>query len=83
MNNDEKLNCIIQKLNDINSKLNDIDNRLKIVENSTDNMDNHISFVENIYEVVKHPMSSLLSLYYGKSNHNDLCYNLENCKKIK
>jgi len=42
-----------------------LNTNLNCINQSTQNMDNHINFVENVFDVVKHPFSSLLSLYYG------------------
>jgi chromosome segregation ATPase len=54
----------------------EINKNLNSINNCTKNMDNHINFVENVFDVVKHPFSSLLSLYYGKDKasqiHNDI-----------
>ena len=42
---------------------------LNCINRSTQNMDHHINFVENVFDVVKYPFSSLLSLYYGFKKH--------------
>jgi hypothetical protein len=35
-------------------------------------MDHHIHFVENVFDVVKHPFSSLLRLYYRENKTNEI-----------
>jgi hypothetical protein len=84
-NNDVKLksNNIDDKLNYIIEKLNNIDSRLTLIENSTQNMDHHISFVENVYDIVKYPMTSLLTLYYGKNKHNESIENIKRYRQLK
>ena len=42
-----------------------LNTHLNCINRSTQNMDHHINFVENVFDVVKYPFSSLLSLYYG------------------
>jgi hypothetical protein len=78
-----KLNNIDDKLNYIIEKLNNIDSRLTLIENSTQNMDHHISFVENVYDIMKYPMTSLLTLYYGKNNHNNTIENIKHYRQLK
>lgn len=46
--------------------------RLNCINRSTRNMDNHINFVESVFDVVKHPFSSLLRLYYGQNKTNEI-----------
>jgi hypothetical protein len=42
-----------------------LNTNLNCINRSTQNMDHHINFVENVFDVVKYPFSSLLRLYYG------------------
>lgn len=49
----------------------DIQNTLNTINKSSRNMDEHIEFVENIYDIVKHPVSSLLNYYYGQNKEID------------
>ena len=70
---DEIIHQNIKESENLNTNLNSI-NR------STRNMDHHINFVENVFDVVKHPFSSLLSLYYGNKTNEiedilDIHYN--------
>lgn len=46
-----------------------LNTHLNCINRSTQNMDHHINFVENVFDVVKYPFSSLLSLYYGNKKH--------------
>ena len=78
----DKPNCINDKLNYIIEKLINIESRLSLIENSTQNMDHHISFVENVYDIVKYPMTSLLTLYYGKNKHNEVIINVKRHKQL-
>lgn len=45
-----------------------INTNLDYINRSAQNMDHHINFVENVFDVVKHPFSSLLRLYYTPNN---------------
>lgn len=65
-----------------------INKNLNCIHNTTKNMDNHITFVENVFDVVKHPFSSLLRLYYGdnktsKIHNNILDIHYSSRKKIE
>jgi hypothetical protein len=46
-----------------------LNTNLNCINRSTQNMDHHINFVENVFDVVKHPFSSLLRLYYGNKTN--------------
>lgn len=45
----------------IEKRLDDIEGKLEYISNSSRNMDNHISFVENIYGIVKKPFFYILN----------------------
>jgi hypothetical protein len=61
---DNKLDIIIGKLDILDTRISKIESILNNINTSTENMDDHINFVENVYTVVKNPISSLLKLYY-------------------
>lgn len=83
----DKLDIIIQKLQDIETnikqikeKISNIETTLNIINTSSQNMDEHIEFVENVYEVVKNPFSSVLEYYYGE---NKQITDITNIKRLK
>jgi hypothetical protein len=49
-----------------------INTNLNCINHSTRNMDHHIHFVENVFDVVKYPFSSLLRLYYRENKTNEI-----------
>ena len=69
------------KIDYLNNKVDRLTLSLEKVLLSTENMDNHISFVENVYTVVKKPFSNLLYWYDKNTNINKL--NISDNKKIK
>lgn len=56
--------------------------KLNSINSSSQNMDHHINFVENVFDVVKHPFSSLLRLYYGNEIKNILDVNYNSRLKL-
>lgn len=75
------LEILNKKFDELNNKVDKLTLLLEKVLSSTENMDNHISFVENVYTVVKKPFSNLLYWYDKNTNINEL--NVEkNHKKI-
>lgn len=72
-----QLNNIQKELTDIKSQLDNIQTQLKNVSTDTNKMNDHISFVENVYEVVKSPFEKALNYYYGNS------VELQNIKRIQ
>ena len=67
-----------QKLEEINERTKRIEIKINKIEQSIKHMDGHIDFVESVYDVVKKPFVSLLSLYSDEmckiktldANHN-------------
>jgi hypothetical protein len=71
-------------LANINNELTNIKQELQLhtvqlndISKNSDKMDNHISFVENIYDIVKSPFEKTLSYYYGNT------VELEKIKRIE
>ena len=65
-NLDKKMDKIEILLEKIIKQNEDNTTTLVSISSSTGNMDHHISFVENVFDVVKYPFSSFLNLYYNK-----------------
>lgn len=65
-------NNLKNKIDHIDNKINHIHTLLESIASSTKNMDNHISFVENVYTVVKKPVSNILGWYDKKTNIEEL-----------
>lgn len=53
---------ILQTLRSIESRLDRIENILEKNSKSAKKMDDHIQFIDEIYDVVKKPVSTLLSM---------------------
>lgn len=71
---------VLKKLDQIQDKLDLIDKKLELINNSTTNMDNHISFIEVIYNRVKHPLNYIISTFSPNtltlsSQHNNKLLN--------
>ncbi len=62
----EKLNKIESNLEKVNDRINKIEKDLNDIKSNTNKMDKHINFVESMYDIVRSPMSDLLSYYYGE-----------------
>ena len=59
MNNNEE---VMRLLLELNKKLEEIDNRLTLIENHTGIMTTHIDFVENVYNIIKYPMTKIVDM---------------------
>jgi len=66
MSNDE---IILKKLNEISSELSSIKKRMsnmesciKQIHTSNDRMDNHISFIEVVYDKLRHPLNAIMTM---------------------
>lgn len=55
---------LVSQLERIEDRLSRIEEHMVDLHRSSDNMDRHITFVENIFSVVKAPFTYLLRLYY-------------------
>lgn len=61
----EALQKLQQTVHSMELSLNIIHDKIDRIYCSSENMDHHISFVENVYEVVKSPFKQALQFYYG------------------
>ena len=64
-----KIDKVANLLDQIIHQNENLNTNLNSINRSTQNMDHHINFVENVFDVVKHPFSSLLRLYYGNKTN--------------
>jgi hypothetical protein len=58
------LKGISKNIKDINENIKIICEKLDVIDKSAQNMDEHISFVENVYDVVRNPIKTALQYYY-------------------
>ena len=58
---------ILQSLRSIESRLDKIENLIKENSRSSKKMEEHIEFIDGIYDVVKKPVSNLLSFCNNKT----------------
>ena len=69
----DRIENLLEKIiNQNQMDLEKINTNLNTINSSTQNMDHHINFVENVFDVVKYPFSSILRLYYNKTNSNQI-----------
>jgi peptidoglycan hydrolase CwlO-like protein len=68
----DKLDIIMGKLDNLNDKINLSYSMLETITESSKNMDQHISFIENVYTVLKYPFSKILFWYDKSTNINQL-----------
>jgi septation ring formation regulator EzrA len=55
------------QLTELKENVIELKTQLNIISKNTDKMEDHISFVEDVYNVVKNPFQKVLSYYYGNN----------------
>ena len=68
----ETLETLDKRVTDIDTKLDNISTEISCLNKSAKNMDEHISFVENVYDVVRNPIRSALQYYYQSPDEQNL-----------
>lgn len=51
---------ILRELRELRNEIKDIKNELKVIKKGTDRMETHISFVDSVYDSIKHPFHFLM-----------------------
>ena len=59
----DKINESSKQIRGLSKQLDTLTNKVDILENITTRMDGHIDLVENVYENIRHPLSSVISRF--------------------
>lgn len=55
------MDTILEKLINIECRLSKIEENMEVLKNNGENLNEHISFIENVYNSIKHPFYYLIN----------------------